>query len=229
MERGGRLADLLAVPAGELLAHTLDDLPLAGDHLQRLGDILTEPGQARPTAAQAGAWSRHDDPLSGQMLRERLAGRSLARERRHRRGRGHPRLGRGDLGGDLVAGGAGLKLFELQLHLIQQPGGALGVRAVALTVELRDLQLQMRDQGLIVGCLGAGDGDLGAGGQKHRLERFNIVRQGLVANVHRVMESQYRSLVAPLSAPRTKFFKAQPAARGRQVACGLRQSIPSRR
>ena len=38
MERRRRLADLLAVPAGELLADMLDHLPLARDHLQRLGD-----------------------------------------------------------------------------------------------------------------------------------------------------------------------------------------------
>jgi hypothetical protein len=40
VERGGRLADLLAVPAGELLTDGLDDLPLPRDHLQRLGDVL---------------------------------------------------------------------------------------------------------------------------------------------------------------------------------------------
>src|SRR6185295_20195479 len=41
------LADLLAVPARHLLAHVLDDLPLARDHLQRLGDGLAELPQTR--------------------------------------------------------------------------------------------------------------------------------------------------------------------------------------
>jgi hypothetical protein len=36
----GRLADLLAVPARELLAHRLDYLPLARNDLQRLGNVL---------------------------------------------------------------------------------------------------------------------------------------------------------------------------------------------
>ena len=40
MERRGRLSDRLAIPARELLAHRLDHLPLARDHLQRLGDVL---------------------------------------------------------------------------------------------------------------------------------------------------------------------------------------------
>ncbi len=34
-----RLADLLATPAGELLPHRLDHLPLAGGHFQRLGEV----------------------------------------------------------------------------------------------------------------------------------------------------------------------------------------------
>src|SRR3546814_15863817 len=38
MERRWRLGDRLAIPAGELLAHGLDDLPLARDHLERRGD-----------------------------------------------------------------------------------------------------------------------------------------------------------------------------------------------
>ena len=45
-----RLADLLAVPATELLADVLDHLPGFGDDLQRLGDVLAELGQ--PRAAQ---------------------------------------------------------------------------------------------------------------------------------------------------------------------------------
>src|SRR5512133_3078786 len=45
MERRRRLGDLLARPAGELLADGLDHLPLPGDHLQRLGDILAQLNQ----------------------------------------------------------------------------------------------------------------------------------------------------------------------------------------
>ena len=40
MEGRGRLADPLAIAAGELLAHRLDDLPLPRDDFQRLGDVF---------------------------------------------------------------------------------------------------------------------------------------------------------------------------------------------
>ena len=77
MERRRRLADLLAVAAGELLAHVLDHLPLARDHLQRLGDIFAQLAQPRAAAALAGCRSRLDHPLARQMLGERLARRPL--------------------------------------------------------------------------------------------------------------------------------------------------------
>ena len=44
MERCWWLRDRLAIPAGKLLADGLDDLPLARDHLQRLGDVLAGAG-----------------------------------------------------------------------------------------------------------------------------------------------------------------------------------------
>ena len=42
MERCRWLSDLLAIPARELLPDGLDHLPLAGDDLERLGDIFTQ-------------------------------------------------------------------------------------------------------------------------------------------------------------------------------------------
>src|SRR5439155_742986 len=56
MERRRRLADLLAVPAGELLADVLDDLPLPRDHLHGLADILAQ--LAQPFTAAPGARGR---------------------------------------------------------------------------------------------------------------------------------------------------------------------------
>jgi len=73
MERRRRLADLLAITAGELLADVLDYLPGFRNHLQRLGDVLAELGQPRAATAGARHRSRHDHPLARQMLRERLA------------------------------------------------------------------------------------------------------------------------------------------------------------
>ena len=116
MERRRRLADLLAVPAGELLADMLDHLPLARDHLQRLGDILAQLAQPAAAAAKASSRSRHDDPLARQMLGKRLARGALAGEGRHIRGLGHRHLG-----GDLVLGGRTLQFLELQLDLVEKP------------------------------------------------------------------------------------------------------------
>lgn len=42
MEGCRRLGDLLAFAARELLAYSLDHLPLARDHLQRLGDVFAQ-------------------------------------------------------------------------------------------------------------------------------------------------------------------------------------------
>lgn len=53
MEGSRRLRDLLAFTARELLAHSLDHLPLARDHLQRLGDILAKLCQLGRTTARA--------------------------------------------------------------------------------------------------------------------------------------------------------------------------------
>jgi hypothetical protein len=115
MERRRSLANGLTIAARELLAHMLDDLPLAGDHLQRLGDILAQLGQTRATAASAGCWPWNDNSLPGQVLRERLARRPLAGE-----GRDIGRLDHGGLGGKLILGGRGLQFFQLQFKLVQK-------------------------------------------------------------------------------------------------------------
>ncbi len=108
MERCRRLADGLTVTARELLTHVLDHLPLTGNDLQRLGDVLAELGEARTAAAGAGRRSGHDDPLPGQVLRKWLARGPLAREGGNVRG-----PGRGHLGGELILGGRSLQLLEL--------------------------------------------------------------------------------------------------------------------
>ena len=69
MERRRRLADLLAVPASELLADVLDHLPLARDHLQRLGDVFAQFAQplrrrskGRPSVPARSPVRAADDP-----------------------------------------------------------------------------------------------------------------------------------------------------------------------
>ena len=142
----GGWRDPLAVPAGELLAHRLDDLPLARDHLQRLGDVLAQLRQAVRAAARAGC-----------------------RRRRRRRARAAGARGTACVDGRLRSKAATVvvlaaacsaasssslaaasSVLELQLQLIEKPRLALGARAVKLAPQLLDLQLQMRDQRL--GC-----------------------------------------------------------------------------
>ena len=148
VERRRRLADLLAVPARHLLAHVLDHLPLARDHLQRLGDGLAELAQARAAAAVAGGRRRNDDALARQMLGERLAGRALARE-----GATVVVLAAARSAAISSSVAAALQLFELQLHLIEEARRALRARPVELALELGDLQVLARDHGSLVGVM----------------------------------------------------------------------------
>src|SRR6478736_3254898 len=140
VERRRGLADLLAVPASELLPDVLDYLPGFGNDLQRLGDVLAEPGKPRATTAGASRRPWYDHAFAGQMIRERLAGRSLTRERGHLRGCS---FGSGLFGSKFVLGRRGLQFLQRQLKVIQQPRGALGPRAITVAVQLLDLQLQM--------------------------------------------------------------------------------------
>ena len=115
MERRRRLADLLAVAARELLAHVLDHLPLPRDHLQRLGDVLAELGQAWPPQQGQGR-ARDDEPLARQMLGKRLARGALARK-----GGDISRvaLPRRVLGGELVLGGRRLRVLRVAAPLVE--------------------------------------------------------------------------------------------------------------
>ena len=156
---------------------------MARDHLKRLGDVLAELGKARSAAAGASLGRRHDDALARQMLGKGLARGALARERRHARW-----LDRSHLGPELILGGRSFQLLQLQLELIEKAAGPLGMRPVAMAVELGYLELQAGDHSLVVGCLGASSGErrfgrfgLGQGGGERRLQPFDVVRHGLEA------------------------------------------------
>ena len=85
MERRRRLADLLAVPAGELLPHRLDHLPPPRRRLQRLRHVLAELAQAIAAAARAGGRRIDHHALARQMVGERVALGAPAGEGAHRR------------------------------------------------------------------------------------------------------------------------------------------------
>jgi len=77
----------------------------------------------------------------------------------------------------LVLGGSGLQLLQLQLHLLQQP--VLALRAVAINCppELLDLQPEMSDQRLRAGVHRLGFQTGGALGEDHRMRGGKIGRK----------------------------------------------------
>ncbi len=226
MERRRRLGDRLARPAGELLAHRLDHLPPARDHLQRLGDVLAQLRQLRRAAARAAVRRGDHDALARQMGGEGLARRAacarttctvcVLRRRLLRR--------------QFVLGRRGLQLLELQLHLLEQPGLALRAAAVELAPQLLDLQLQMGDQRLGAGVLPADrTRRLRASASNPRAARSariiawaaaRSVGSGSKRRCHTATESYSPAAAKP---------KPHPTAVGRQVSCGWRQSMPESR
>jgi hypothetical protein len=223
VERRRRLADRLAGPARELLAHVLHDLPLPRHHFQRLGDVFAELGEAGRAAAGAGGRTRHDHPLARQMRRQRPA--------RWPPAGGSTRRGvlvAGRFGGDRVLRGGGLELLELQLHLLEQPRLALAALAVELAPQLLDRQPQMRDQRLGARSLGPRLRELGAPDTDQPLQCLDIVGQRIIGAHRRSGDHKSERRGSPRSRAESE-CRNQPAVCGRQVRCGARQSIPSSR
>src|ERR1700676_1544971 len=85
MEWRRRLADLLAVPAGELLPHRLDHFPLTGRRFQRSGHVFAELAQAIAATALTRRRRIDHHPLAGKVIRECVALGTLACKSAHRR------------------------------------------------------------------------------------------------------------------------------------------------
>jgi hypothetical protein len=168
VEGSRRLRHPLAVPAGERLAHGLDHLPLARDHFQRLGHILAELHDPPGAAAAAGGGRFDHHALARQMLGERLAGGTTARERAH--GRRRPRCCL--RGGELVLARRGLELLQLKLELVEEPGLAFRLPAVEGAPELGDLELERSDHGFGAGQHRLRPGRLGDRARGLRLGRL---------------------------------------------------------
>ena len=107
MERRRRLADLLAVAAGELLAHRLDHLPLTRHQFQRPGHVFAELAQAIAAAAFTRRRRIDHHPLAGKMIGEGIAFGARARKSANSR-----RPGDGFFGRKLVFGGARLPALQ---------------------------------------------------------------------------------------------------------------------
>src|ERR1700756_4331899 len=221
VERRRRLANLLAVPAGELLAHVLHHLPLPRHHFQRLGDVLAELGEPDRTAAGAGGRAGNNDPLPRQVRRERLACRLPAREHAHLR-----RCRRGFLGRDLVLGGRCLQLFKLQLHLVNETRLALVARPKKVALELLDRQSQMRNQSFRARRLGARLRKLSLTCANEPLQYLDVIRKRIIS-CHADDGITPCCACVRLRSGDDSQRRDQPAACGRHVCCGSRQSMPS--
>ena len=106
--------------------------------------VTSSPSFDRRVPPQAGQThgAGKDDALARQMLGKRLPRGTLVLERGDA-----GRLAGGRLGCQIILAGVGFEIGERQLHLIEQATAALGARAILLAPELRDLQLEMGDQG----------------------------------------------------------------------------------
>ena len=187
MERCRRLGDRLARPAGELLAHGLDHLPLPRHDLQRFGDGLAEFGELA-AAARAGGWARDHHPLARQVRRERRACRPSAGEWMHHRAADRR-------GSDLVLGRAGGDFLKLQFQLVEQFAAALGGLPVLLAPQPGDQQLQLRHHRL--GARGARFRLLArrAFGGQRRLQRGDLGGEVLGGSCHLPIVPERSSLV----------------------------------
>ena len=170
----------LAVPAGELLAHPLDDLPAPRLAFERLGHHLAELAQPSAAALAADARGGLDDALDRQILRQ------LARPAWRAPPRRLGGLGRCDLGLGLFLG---LRLFQIldrQFELLDEELAALRRLAVNLTARLGQLQLQPLDlEGADFRFVLRGGEHL-ALGEDHRVRARQIARKGVRQAVDRM-------------------------------------------
>jgi hypothetical protein len=186
MERRGRLADLLAVPAGELLPDGLDNLPLARLRLQRPGHVLAELAQTGAAATFASRRRIDHHAFARKVVGECIALRTFAREPGDIGRLGDRRLRR-----EFIFRRAGFQLLERQRQLIDQTRRAFRPLPVNLALQLGDPQLLLGDQCRVFGRLGPGDrqfrGDLqplGFSSRQRRLEGGDFLGESAVGGVH---------------------------------------------
>ena len=234
MERRRRLGDRLAGPAGELLAHGLDHLPLPRNHLQRLGDVFAKLRQPVRAAAGTAGRCRDHDALARQVVGERLARRPLALERldglRSRR-----RL----LGRQFILGGGCFQLFELKLHLLQQARRAFRTGAIKLAPQLLDLELEWLISASVLDrsalALAASALALAAAACALAASASASTRAARSARIIACAaarsvgsDSECRSQSDGITSITSRKQNPHPIEVGRQLSCGWRQSIPDK-
>ena len=193
------------------------------------GHILTQLSQPRSAATRASRGRLDDHALAGQVVWKGVAfERAPACKARHVRRRSR------SFSGKLVLGGGRLGLFELQLHLVDQPGRALGTRPVDLTLEFGDPKFLMRDERQIVGSFRLRDGQLGGDlvlfcddesglhqgflrlrprAEQRLLQRLHIVGQSVQSGIHDRNGITKRRLWDSLKSRWTQVFRLAGACR----------------
>ena len=129
--------------------------------------------------------------------------------------------GRGDR--RLSDGGLGLQVLELHLQLVEQFAATFRGGTEAVALQLGDQQLQVRHHRLGTGGTRFGHLACRAFRQQRGLQLLDILGQGIRCAAHSRSESQPTVVMHAESS----VFVDYPARSGRQVRCGLRQSIPS--
>ena len=162
------------------------------------------------------------------MFRERLADRPLALKG-FDCGRGRSAFRR-----KFILGRVGLRILQLHLQLVDEPLLAFRARAIERATQLFDLQPQPRDQ-----RVGAGCGRLAVGQVRFRLRRARLARKPprLLGEDQRMRADEIggERIERVRHVRRESYWRGfvcknrQPTAVGRQVFCGIRQSMPSMR
>ena len=203
MRRRRRLGDAIAVPAGELLAHPLDDLPAPRLAFERLGHHLAELAQPSAAALAADARGGLDDALDRQIVRK------LARPAWRAPPRRLGGLGRRDLGLGLFLGLRLLQILDRQFELLDEKLAPLRRLAVGLAARLGQLQLQPLDlEGANFRFVLRGGEHL-ALGEDHRVRARQIARKVVRQTVDRMFararhdddESRFGSKSRPRNGP----------------------------
>src|SRR5262249_2828815 len=226
MERRRRLSDLLTDPASELLAHGLDHLPLPRHHLQGLSDGLAELGQLA-AATRTGGRAGDYHPLARQMRRKGCPHRLSAGEGAHRRAGALRRA-------DLVFGPGRRQFLELQLQLVEhlRPRSEDCPYCSRLSLAISSFKcatnasaLEARASASCRAVRSAASAAVSAAISSRRFSGAVVTgrlshsaKTGLLLN-YRVSQSA--------AAPDQVTGCSHPAASGRQVRTGFRQSMPS--
>ena len=172
VERRRRLADLLAVPAGKLLPHGLDHLPLTGYRFQRARHVLAKFAQTIAATACTRCWRIDHHALAGQMVRECIALGALARKSTYRGYLGDRLLRR-----KFIFLCTGLELFECERQLIDQPRRTFRSPSIDLTLQHGNPQFLLGNQGCIFGRFRA----------RHHQRLFqgsDVIGNGLGRSIH---------------------------------------------